>query len=197
MESNAMRVSERESQCHKEQRPILLNRFCVKNLQLYGICQDYNATGDIMTFCCDCCYCWCWIELWSDGFYVCLSVSVWVFVWVFFLSHCIRTNVNRSMAILCLYSMKWIQMSQKNFFMNGEFSEIEQYTLTMHKICTMWAEYNLAKWKFLSPRTHTLSHSLSWSLFECCTLISSSLLLLFLPAIFGRACEFSLRIKTM
>lgn len=45
-----------ESQCRKEQRPILLNRFCVKNLQLYGICRDYNATGDIMTFCCDCCY---------------------------------------------------------------------------------------------------------------------------------------------
>lgn len=144
----------------------------MKNLQLYGICRDYNATGDIMTFCCDCCYLLelelelVWIVKWWVS---CLRMRGCVFagarkresVCVSFFSHTnsTRTNVNGSMAILCLYLMKWIQMSQKNFFMNdidGEFYEIEQYTLTMHKICTMWAEYNLAKWKCLSPHVLTL-----------------------------------------
>lgn len=60
-------------------------------------------------------------------------------------------------------------VTKKNFFMNdidGEFYEIEQYTLTMHKICTMWAEYNLVKWKCLSPCTHSHTQTLSFDRFS-------------------------------
>lgn len=111
---------------------------------------------------------WSWFELWSDGFHVCVCVVVCLrarerereCVCELFLTHKQHQNECESLNGYTLLVLDEMNTNvTKNFFMNdidGEFYEIEQYTLTMHKICTMWAEYNLAKWKCLSPHVLTL-----------------------------------------
>lgn len=103
----------------KEQKPILLNRFSVKNLQLCGFRADYNGSeyDDLFCFCCRCYWCGCHIE---RHFIFAKSANHW-------LEHahvCNDFNI-----YMCEFEC------HKNFMNLNN-------TRTMHKICAMWVEYN-------------------------------------------------------
>lgn len=144
----------------------------MKNLQLYGICRDYNATGDIMTFCCDCCYLLELESVWIVKWWVsCVCLRAREGEYMCFFSHSQHQNECESLngcALLVLDEMN-TNVTKKLFYEWHRWRILWNRTihsLTMHKIRTMWAEYNLAKWKWkcLSPtysRTHTHSFSAS------------------------------------
>lgn len=124
-----------EVESRKEQKPILLNRFSVKNLQLCGFRADYNASE------------------YYDLFFVAVVIDVDATLrGILFLPKVLTIDLSMLICVtICTIYMCEIECHRKKTLWmtsSGRIFRKLNNTRTMHKICAMWVEYNrfATKW---------------------------------------------------